>query len=108
MLPLIQDKAWQPAPSNVRATEASKQYDYTTHMAKIKAAEHSEKINRKKEFMDATWNAILINSHLQKLLIISLELPSKIEKWTMRNRDEYTSLVQHANLFSFCIQEKKN
>ena len=42
MLPLIQDKAWQPAPSNVRTTEASKQYDYTTHMKKIKIAHSVE------------------------------------------------------------------
>lgn len=31
MLPLIQDKAWQPAPSNVSATEASKQWLYNTY-----------------------------------------------------------------------------
>lgn len=45
MLPLIQDKAWQPAPSNVTATEASKQRDYTTWTAK---KESGAKRNRKK------------------------------------------------------------
>lgn len=46
MLPLIQDKACQPAPSNVRVTEASKQYDYTAHTAKIKQQSIGEKMNK--------------------------------------------------------------
>lgn len=71
MLPLIQDKAWQPTPSNVRAAGASKQRDYTTHTAEIQTAERSRKHNGKIEFIAATW----------EFLTGDFSLKQKKKKW---------------------------
>lgn len=62
---------------------------------------------REIDLMDTIWNATLINSHLQQSLIIFLALTCKIEKLTMRNGDEYASLVQHAMHFHSVFRKRK-